>query len=186
MLQTNFSPFPILKSDRLLLRQVTENDVDQIFEIRSNPKTMEFIPRPLAKTKDDALELITMITDKIAANTDINWAITRNGSPELIGLIGHYRINHDNYRSEIGYILNAKYHNNGIITEAIHLILNYGFTVLQLHSVAAIIDPCNFASEKVLQKNGFVKEAHLIENERFNEKFIDTVIYSLLRRNFTP
>ena len=40
------------------------------------------------------------------------------------------------------------------------------------------------ASERVLQKNGFVKEAHILENELWEGRFLDTVIYSLLRRNF--
>ena len=184
MLVTNFYPFPIIKSERLLLRQITENDANQIFEIRSNPQTMQYIPRPIAKNIADAQELITMITDKINANTDINWAITLNETDELIGIIGHYRINHESYRSEIGYILNPNFQNKGIVSEAVKLILKYGFEVLELHSVEAIIDPKNFASEKVLQKNGFVKEAHLIENGWFNGQFIDTVIYSLLKRNF--
>jgi ribosomal-protein-alanine N-acetyltransferase len=51
---------------------------------------------------------------------------------------------------------------------------------MKLHSIEAIIDPANISSEKVLQKNGFVKEAHLRENDFFNGRFLDTVIYSSL------
>ena len=53
-----------------------------------------------------------------------------------------------------------------------------------MHSIEAVIDPENIASERVLQKNGFVKEAHILENELYDGKFWDTVIYSLLKRNF--
>jgi ribosomal-protein-alanine N-acetyltransferase len=53
---------------------------------------------------------------------------------------------------------------------------------MQLHSIEAIIDPENRASERVLQKSGFVKEAHILENEFYDGKFLDTVIYSLLKR----
>ncbi|MBC7493624.1 MAG: GNAT family N-acetyltransferase, partial [Flavobacterium sp.] len=105
-------------------------------------------------------------------------------SDDLIGIIGHYKIDNENFRSEIGYILNPDFHNKGIITDAIKLILQYGFTTLQLHSVEAIIDPGNFASEKVLIKNDFVKEAHLIENNFFEGKFLDAVIYSLLKKTY--
>ena len=51
---------------------------------------------------------------------------------------------------------------------------------MKLHSIEAVIDPRNSASEKVLQKNGFIKEAHLKENEFFEGEFIDSVIYSRL------
>jgi ribosomal-protein-alanine N-acetyltransferase len=76
------------------------------------------------------------------------------------------------------------YNGQGIVTEAIKLVLEYGFEILNMHSIEAIIDPNNLASERVLQKNGFVKEAHLIENELWDGKFLDTVIYSILKRNF--
>jgi ribosomal-protein-alanine N-acetyltransferase len=184
MLHLNFSPFPILKSSKIILRKITEDDTDNIFELRSNPQTMRFIPRPLATTKQDAVDLITLMNDKIIANTDINWAITLPDNDDLIGIIGHYRIDHENFRSEIGYILNPNFHNKGIVTAAIKLVLQYGFINLQLHSVEARINPNNFASEKVLLKNGFIKEAHLIENEFFEGKFIDTVIYSLLKKSY--
>ena len=184
MLNINFSPFPILKSPKIYLRQITDADADKFFELRSNPQTMRFIPRPLATTKKDAIDLLTLMNDKIISNTAINWAITLPDNDDLIGIIGHYRIDTENYRSEIGYILNPNFHNKGIITAAIELVLQFGFTKLQLHSVEARIDPNNFASEKVLLKNCFVKEAHFIENEFFEGKFIDTVIYSLLKKRY--
>jgi [ribosomal protein S5]-alanine N-acetyltransferase len=53
---------------------------------------------------------------------------------------------------------------------------------MKLHSIEAIIDPKNIGSEKVLLKNGFVKEAHFIENEFYNGQFLDTVIYSRLNK----
>jgi ribosomal-protein-alanine N-acetyltransferase len=53
---------------------------------------------------------------------------------------------------------------------------------MKLHSIEAILDPKNAGSEKVLLKNGFVKEAHLIENEYYEGRFLDTLIYSILNK----
>ncbi|PWA06239.1 GNAT family N-acetyltransferase [Flavobacterium psychrotolerans] len=183
MLTINFHPFQNLETERLLLRRIDVNDVEEIFSLRSNPETMKYVPRPLAKTIKDALEHIAMIDAKIKSNEGINWAITLKDDPKFIGIIGHYRINPENYRSEIGYMLLPEFHGKGIITEAIREVVNYGFHKMQLHSIEAIIDPENTASEKVLLKNGFVKEAHILENEFYDGKFLDTVIYSLLKRN---
>ncbi|MFM2370105.1 MAG: hypothetical protein RL619_2426 [Bacteroidota bacterium] len=180
MLTINFNPFPNLETERLLLRRIDANDVNEIFALRSNPETMKYIPRPLAKTTEDALEHIAIIDAKIETNEGINWAITLKGDPKLIGLIGHYRIKPENFRAEIGYMLLPEFNGKGIITEAIKEVVNYGFKVMQLHSIEAIIAPENFGSEKVLQKNGFVKEAHLKENEFYEGRFLDTVIYSIL------
>lgn len=180
MLEFNFHPFPVLETERLLLRRVTTDDVNEVFELRSNPETMKFIPRPLVKNNEEALEHIAMIEEKIETNIGINWGITLKGNPKLLGIIGYYRMQPENYRSEIGYILLPEFHGKGIITEAVNTLINYGFNDLKLHSIEAVIDPENYASEKVLQKCGFVKEAHLKECGFYDGKFIDSVIYSLL------
>jgi ribosomal-protein-alanine N-acetyltransferase len=182
MLTINFSPFPNLETERLLLRRVDSNDINEIFALRSNPETMKYIPRPLVKTDEDALEHIAMIDSKIDSNEGINWAITLKGNPKLIGVIGHYRIKPENYRAELGYMLLPEYHGKGIVSEAVKEAVKYGFQVMKLNSLEAIIDPDNHASAKVLEKNGFVKEAHLKEYEFYEGRFLDTVIYSILNK----
>lgn len=184
MLTINFHPFQNIETERLLLRRIDENDAEEVLALRGNPDIMKYIPRPLAKTKEDALGHIAMMNEKIENNTGINWGITIKGNPKIIGIIGHYRIQPENHRAEIGYMSLPEYNGKGYITEAIRAVVEYGFEQMNLHSIEAVIDPGNTASEKVLQKNGFVKEAHILENELWEGKFWDTVIYSLLRRNF--
>ena len=183
MLEINFHPFKNLETERLFFRRVTRNDVAEILALRGNPETMKYIPRPLTKTKEDALEHIDMIETKIINNEGINWAVTLKNSPELIGLIGLYRVKPEHHRAEIGYMILPEYNGKGIVTESIKAILDYGFQDMKLHSVEAIIDPQNIASEKVLLKNGFVKEGHFIENEYYDGKFLDAAVYSILNRN---
>lgn len=187
MLSINFSPFPNLETERLLLRRVTSADAQQMFLLRSNPEIMKYIPRPLAITVDDALEHIDMIDKKIDENEGINWGIVVKGSSEIIGIIGHFRIKPESYRAEVGYMLLPECYGKGFATEAIARVVRYGFEDMNLHSIEAIIDPENHASAKVLEKNGFVKEAHLKENEFYDGRFLDTVIYSLLSdKPFVP
>lgn len=183
MLEINFSPFPILKTKRLVLRRVDANDADIILAIRSNDDVMKYIPRPYLKNKEEALELITMFDDKIENGIGINWGITFLEEPEkLLGIIGLYRIKPEHYRAEVGYMLHPKYNGNGITSEALQKVVEYGLKQMQLHSIEAILDPENKGSEKVLLKNGFVKEGHFIENEYYEGRFLDTLIYSLLNK----
>lgn len=183
MLTINFSPFPNLETDRLTLRRVTVNDVNEIFDLRSNKEVMKYIPRPIAKTLDDALDHINTINAMIDKNEGINWGISFRGSPKLVGIIGHYRIQPHNHRAEVGYILNPEFHGQGIIPEAMKKVIAYGFNEMKLHSIEAVINPKNNASERVLQKSGFKKEAHFIENHLYEGEFLDTVIYSLLNNS---
>jgi [ribosomal protein S5]-alanine N-acetyltransferase len=175
-------PFQNLSSERLLLRKLTPNDVNEMFAIRSNEDVMKYIPRPLCKTKEEVLELITLMQNKLETNEACNWAITLKNDDKLIGFIGHYNIKWEHFRSEIGYMLAPKYHGKGIATESTKLLVDFGFNQMKMHSLEAIIDPANVASARVLEKNGFVKEAHLKENGFYNGKFLDTIIYSLIKK----
>jgi ribosomal-protein-alanine N-acetyltransferase len=184
MLEFNFSPFPNLETNRLKLRRLKSEDVSEILALRSNPEIMKFIPRPLITTKEEALEFISGMDTNINNNSVINWAITTKEEDSLIGMIGFYRMKPENYRAEVGYILSAKYHGQGIITEALQRVVQFGFEEMKLNSIEAVIDPENYGSEKVVLKNNFVKEGHFKEHAFFEGKFLDSVFYSLLKKNF--
>ncbi len=184
MLTINFHPFQNIETERLILRRLNENDADEILAMRGNPETMKYIPRPLAKTREDALTHIATIEEKIVNNTGINWGITIKGSSKIIGIIGHYSIIPENHRAEIGYMSLPESNGKGYMSEAVKAVVAYGFEQMNLHSIEAIIDPENIASERVLQKNGFVKEAHIRENLLWEGSYLDTVIYSLLKKDF--
>ncbi|NUY82291.1 GNAT family N-acetyltransferase [Flavobacterium sp. MAH-1] len=180
MLTYDFSDFPILETERLILRRLRDSDVKEVFELRSDPETMKYIPRPLAKNHEDALNHIAIINKAIDKNEGINWAVTMKGDDTLIGIMGFYRTKFEHYRSEIGYMIHPTHNGKGFVSEALRRLVAYGFSDMGLHSIEAVIDPDNIGSERVLQKNGFVKEAHFRESEFYEGKFLDAVYYSIL------
>lgn len=178
MLEIQFLPFPILKTSRLLLRQLTEKDAEAVLALRSDTNLMKYIPRPLLKNREEAIDFIANLDDKIEQGIGINWGICLKDRPEKpIGIIGHYRLKPEHYRAEVGYMILEAYSGKGYISEALQVVMTYGFEQMHLHSIEAIVDPNNISSEKVLLKNGFVKEGHLIENEYFEGRFLDSMIY---------
>ena len=182
MLDLNFHPFPILETERLLLRAITMDDAETLFELRRDVDVMRFIDRERHQTVDDTRVLIQKILDGLAANEAIAWAITLKGNPQLVGTISFHRIEKEHYRGEIGYMLNPKLWRKGIVGEAMTKVLDFGFKSMKLHSVEANVNPHNSASSSLLKKHGFVLEASFKENYFFNGKFIDTEIYSLLEK----
>lgn len=184
MLTINFQPFPILESERLVLRKLKDSDATEVYKIRSNPERMKFVPRPLLKNEDEALAMIHMMNAKIDANTDINWGVCLKNTDTIIGFMGFYRVQPENYRTEIGYMILPEYDGKGFVTEAVKTMLDYAFNSGGFHSIDAVIDPDNLGSEKVLLKNGFRKEAHFIEDEFFEGKFWDSIHYGILKREF--
>ena len=180
MLTINFNPFPILETNRLILRRPVATDVHEMFAMRSNPVLMRYVPRPLCKNLEDAAAHLSLINSKIDENLGINWAVTLRGNDKMIGLMGIYQLRPEDYRGEIGYMVLGEYSGQGITSEAVRAIVQYGFDGLKLNSVEAIIDPANIASQMVLEKNGFRREAHLRENVFYEGQFLDSVIYSRL------
>lgn len=145
---------------------------------------MRFIPRPLAQTIDDANKLLNDMLAGIENNTNINWAATLKGDDRCIGVMGFYRIYPEHFRAEVGYMLLPAHQGKGLMQEALAALVHYGFTTMNLHTIEAVTDPENKASQKVLLNLGFVKEAHFKENIFFNNRFLDSVHYTLFRTQY--
>lgn len=183
MLQLNFSPFPELRTERLLLRKLVKADGPQMLFLRSDDKVMQYIDREKTKTLEEAELFIDQLNAAVDANESIMWAIAMTNDPAtLIGTICYWRMQLEHYRAEVGYVLHPGYWNRGIMHEALLAAANYGFEEMNLHSIEAHINPENVASGKVLEKAGFIREAYFKENYFFRGRFLDTAIYSLLKR----
>jgi len=183
MLIVNFTPFPVMFTERLLLKQINDEDIHQLFELRSDKEVMKYIPRKPAQTIEDARQLILHFDEVVHNNEKITWGIFLKETVQLIGTIGYVNIYKDNYRAEIGYLLNPKFQGKGMMTEALKRVIEYGFNDLKFHSIEAIVHPENNGSSKLLENNQFKKEAYLKDNQFFDGKFIDSVIYSRINPN---
>lgn len=180
MVQLNFTPFPVLETERLLLRKPAREDRQQFFEMRGNATTMQYIPRPLATSIEDAdaiMETINGFTDR---NEKINWSIIEKSTGTMVGMIGYPNFKPEYYRAEVGYVMHHAHTRKGYAFEALQCVLDYGFNQLKLHSIEAIIRPENEASRQLIQKAGFVREAYFKDYVFFNGRFVDEEVYSLI------
>ena len=181
MLQPNFTPFPELETERLLLRKLAMQDAAEIFFLRSDPAVLQHLGREPAASIKEAVDFIKSIEEFLMENKSILWGIALKENPgTIIGSICFWNITREHYRSEIGYALHPNCWRKGIMKEAILEVLDYGFTTLGLHSVEARLTPANSASIAVLESTGFVKEAYFREDFFYKGKFEDTVVYSRL------
>lgn len=176
----NFFPFPTLETDRLLLRQITQKDAADIFIIRSDASVMRFIPRPIAQTLEDVYPLIEMLDDFLKKGERINWGIEFKETKRLVGMVGFVHMKPEHFRAEVGYALAAQHHRKGIMKEALNCIVHFGFDHFKLHSIEAIVDADNEASNGLLLDYGFIKEAHFREDFYHNTSFRNSIHYGLL------
>ncbi len=186
MLTINLPTFPILNTERLVLRELRHSDAERVFAMRSDPLVMHHVNRPLAKTVEDASALIDLITTTVAANDAVQWAITVKGDDTFIGLIGFWRMVKEHHYGELGYTLAREHWGKGFMSEAIAAVVPFGFNTLGFHRVEAITRTANVASSRALEKNGFVQEGHFKENIFANGTFHDSLHFGRLAGQSTP
>jgi len=178
-----FEKFPEFESKNLLFRKLTTEDSRDIFFIRSNDEVMRFLDTTRHITIEDSLKMLVTVEESYKNKTGINWAIIEKLSGTFIGYFGFWRIIPEHCRAEIGYALKPEFWGKGIMTETLITMIKFGFKGLRLHSIEANVNPDNIASIRVLEKTGFRKEAYFRENYLYNNKFLDSVIYSLLEKD---
>ena len=177
-----FKRFPVIKTSRLILRDIQLEDARQFFEIRSDDRVMKYMDREPFKSMDDSIKMINSSIEAYEKGSGINWAITLIGSvrEELIGYVGFWKWVREHFRAEVGFALLPSYWCKGIMVEAIETIIKFGFEKMDLHRIEADVNPGNIPSIKLLEKLNFKQEATYKENIFFNGKFCDSAIYSIL------
>ena len=181
--EVKFDPFPEIKTERLLLRRLITEDIEEIYKMRSDKKVMKFIGKNPITTMQQAIDFYNLVNDSLENNTGITWTIALIDSPKkMIGTIGLWRVIKEHFRAEIGYMLIPDYWKKGLAKEAVFKVIDYGFDQMNLHSIEAHIHPENSASARLLESTGFIREAYFKEDFFFNGVFEDTAIYSLLNK----
>ena len=181
-----FGEFPQQETDRLVLREMTLDDVDFYFRHFNNGKVIEGCCFPGPKTLEVAKEELERYCIKpFKENRGIRWGIVRKGGSELIGTCGYYDWIKVVRRAEIGYDLDPAYWGQGIMTEALGAVLKHGFEKMGLNRIQAIIDSKNTGSLKLVHRLGFKKEGVFRERSYFNGQFRDDVCFSLLKKEWT-
>lgn len=166
---------------------MTLDDVPAVYEIFSDPDTMQYWSTPPHASTEDSRALIERAIQNIADGKTMPLAITRidDKANQLIGLVNLHSINTTSNHAELGYILHPDFRGQGMIVEAASALLRHGFETMQLHRVEASVDPDNLASRAVLKKLGFQLEGLLRERWCVNDIYYDGEIYSLLVHEFS-
>lgn len=186
MLAPIFNPFPTINTERLLLRALEMDDVNEIFLLRTDERVLRFLDRPPIIFKEEAAAYIKNIHNLANNSEAILWGISIKSDKKIIGTICFWHFEKENYRAETGYVLHPDHHGKGIMQEAMSAILDYGFNIMKLHSVTANVNPENIASKQLLEKCGFTQEAYFRENFFYNGRFLDTAIYTIVKRETFP
>lgn len=172
---------PVLRTPRLLLRPVREDDVEDVYAIYSDVRALEYFAREPLK---DLKEAGKMVAENLALDEDKEarfWAICLAESDRMIGTFTLFHISERNRRAEVGYILNRVYWGKGYASEALRRIIEHCFEDLDMARLEADVDPHNAASLALLQRHGFEREGYFRKRWFIREQWYDSVMLGLVR-----
>jgi len=173
-----------METKRLIIRPVTIDDKNKLFEYRSDAKTNKYqgwIP----KTMEDMETFIGKISKKINEyGTWFQFVIVEKETRKIVGDLGIHFFDNENRQVEIGCTLNKKSQNKGYATEAVKRVIDYLFQELHKHRIITSIDPDNKNSIRLVDRIGFRKEAHFVESLLINGKWVDDLIYALIEKDW--
>lgn len=141
----------MLETERLILRKFEENDVDSIFEMRSDLRVMRFIREP--QSRDETINWLKLVSSHWRDEKIGFCAVIEKSSGKVIGWCGLWRLK-ETGETEVGYAIAGEHWNKGLAAEAARCFLEYGFTELNLEKIVAVAQPENTASRRVMEKLG--------------------------------
>ncbi|KPU44814.1 putative ribosomal N-acetyltransferase YdaF [Oxobacter pfennigii] len=178
MSDINFTPFPVLITERLNLRQIVIEDMDEFFILKSDERLLKYY-NAKPKTYEESRRKLLVLNDDIGKNESITWGITFKNENKLIGSICFWNISRNESKAEVGYELMVDWQGKGIMQEAIKAVIKYGFKDMRLSIIEAVPDPGNSKSVKLLERNNFLKGESFYETDPSDGKVLERSIYSL-------
>jgi RimJ/RimL family protein N-acetyltransferase len=174
-----------ISTSRLVIRDHEEADLQPMHELYSSLEEMRFLPNLMTATIDETERKLgeCLAATRQSPRATYYFAIVDRAARDYIGEIG-YRITRRTDRdctADLGYFIRRGYWNRGIATEAAQAVLVDAFDNRHVHKMTAGCLVENGASERVLLKLGFAKEATLRRHQFHEGVWKDRVEFALLR-----
>lgn len=160
------------------LRPVKLSDANALFEFSKDESVVKYLSWEAHQTINDTIKVIK---EHYFKNNPISYVIV-DSNDTAIGVIDFNTVTRTTH-PEIGYFLNPKYHNKGIMTNALYKILDIGFNELGYDTIAISHVKENAASKKVILKNGF-KFIRTIKNIKYKNKKFELLFYEMKGSDF--
>ena len=178
-------PFPILETERLVLREIVAADADALFAIHGDASLMQWFGVDPVKDLAGAEKLVALFASwRAMPNPGTRWGIQLKDETDLSGSCGLFAWNRAWRKCTLGYELAAHAQGKGLMHEALLAVLDWGFANMELNRIEAQVHPENAPSIRSVARLGFRKEGLLRELGYWRGQYHDMLQYSLLRKDW--
>lgn len=164
-------------------RFVQEKDIDELFEIYSNYEIIKYTDNRLHQNREDTVALYSSIKKGQETGNKIYWLV-RNNKDKLVGAVWLSGIDRFHKFAALGCLLKPEFQGKGIAQLLIKAVLHHAFSYLKLHRIEAQVYENHHKSIKLFERMKFKKEAILRENFLIEEKYRNSIMFSMLKNEF--
>ncbi|WCK77999.1 GNAT family N-acetyltransferase [Agrobacterium fabrum] len=174
-----------ITTDRLILRRFQSADMAAYGDYHRREEVYRFLYSSPPSAEAMEAQFSDLLSAPFEKDGDtLRLAVIRVEDGALVGEVLLKIASAAALQAEVGYIFNPVFSGKGYATEAVRAMITLGFRTLGHHRIFARLDALNHGSIGVAERLGMRKEAHLIENDRFDGVWGDEFIYAVLNREW--
>ena len=174
---------PTIETDRLELRKIEDKDTKCLFSIFSNSEAMRYWDTKPHESISVTKEALSNMENIMVGGRGLSWGIILKDTSQLIGYFGLHSWNHNNDKTELGYIINPSYWGKGIGSEVLKSVIEFCFSKMRFKTILAEVDPNNYKSINILINHGFVLVEEKKNDISIQDKYYDTNVYELNKKS---
>lgn len=172
---------PVLTTQRLVLRPITEGDSAALHELFGDSEAMRHMTYPTARSLADTAKIMAMLLFPLP-DLHGTWVVIAGRSQTTMGMVSYHHRENWNRRVELGFALARRHWHHGFMNEAVAALLVHCFGELGMNRVEATVNPENGAAIRLLDRLGFRFEGGPLRGrQHVNGIYRDQLIYGLLR-----
>jgi len=180
VLLINFTSFPVIETKHLLLREITHDDTNDMFEMRRDPRMYEYLNVKVDENTEETKTYIDKMNRGIDERKWIIWAIEHKETNKLIGTICIWNVDKDKKSGELGYGIIPDYQGKGLMKESLVNVIKYGFVEMNLKRLEAYTEEHNERSIKLLESCDFIEVSRVDEEGDLKNQVFRMVVFRLL------
>jgi len=173
----------VIETDRLLLREVTMNDLEEVNKIYSNPENERSSVWKLHTDKEKTKEKINSMINNYRIGKPEHWIVCDKKTNKIVAIGGMFGFVPAHRRITMGWTVDSNSWGNGYAVELGKACVEYAMKFLNVNRVDAVVRINNIASRKVLEKIGLSYTTHLRQNWRLKDEFLSHYQFVILRKD---
>ena len=179
-----YGGLPVLETKRLILRKLTNEDLEDMYEYASNEQVTKYVTWATHRNLEDTKRFLDFALKQYESKSVAPWGIEYKENGRLIGTVDFVSWQPKHNSAELGYVLSQPYWGKGITTEATKKLIQFGFDHMDLVRIQARCFVENIGSERVMEKVGMTFEGTLRKAMFAKGKHQDLKMYSILKEDF--